>query len=462
MGIQFLLQLVLARILDPSHYGMLSIMIVFVSLSNVFIQHGFSAALIQNKDVTEDDYSSVFWVTIFITFVIYLILFITAPLIADFYSLPELIVPFRVITLMLFPGAVNSVQNARISRNLDYKKIFISNLGAIVIAGVAGIFVALSNGGVWALVVQNLVNVIASCLIMFFTVKLKIRLLIDFSRVKTLFSYSWKILASCLIESFFLNLRSLTVGKIFNETILGFYNRGKQFPEYAMTAINSSVQSVMLSAMSREQDQKERVKILARKTIRVGCYVLFPMMAGLAAVASPLIKVLLSEKWLPCVPYMQIYCIAMALMPIHSCNLQAINALGHSDIYLRLEIIKKIFLVAALVIAVVFFKSPLAIALTGAIAEILGLFINAFPNKKLINYSYKDQFKDITPFICLSIAMFIIVALMSLLHLSEPLLLVSQVVAGMVVYLSLSWVFKVPEFKMLKDYAINILKKFFR
>ena len=223
---QFVLQIVLARILDPAHYGVLSMMIIFTTLANVFIQRGFNTSLIQNKDVTEDDYSSVFWVTMTIAVAIYGLLFFSAPLIAKFYKMPDLVSPFRVLCLVLFPGALNSVQLAKISRNMDFKKVFKSNVAAILVSGIVGIILALLGAGLWALVAQNMLNTIVACIVMWFTVKWRPRLVCNFSRVKVLIKYGWKLLVSGLIDTLYQDLRSLVIGKKYNSSTLGYYIRG--------------------------------------------------------------------------------------------------------------------------------------------------------------------------------------------------------------------------------------------
>ena len=457
-GVQFILQIVLARILDPAHYGVLSLMIIFVTLANVFIQSGFNTSLIQNKDVTEEDYSSVFWVTLIIAVTLYVLLFLGAPVIADFYDMPEIVVPFRVLALMLFPGAINSVQLAKVNRDMDFKKVFLSNIGAIVISGAAGIIIAVMGGGLWALVIQTLLNVVVACMVMRFTVSWKIRFVCNFQRIKVLFAFGWKLLISRLMDTFYQDLRSLVIGKKYNESTLGYYNRGKQFPQFIITAVDSTVQSVMLPALSKEQDDTITVKTITRQSMIASSYILFPIMAGLAAVATPLISLLLTDKWLPAVPYMQIYCFSLAFRPVHTCNLQAINAMGRSDVFLKLEILKKIYGIALLVIAVVFFDSPIAIAVTGIFSTIISCFVNASPNKKLIGYSYFEQMKDVLPSLLAASVMFLAVWFVGNLSISLIPLLFIQVTLGVVIYIALSVLFSLNGYKFFLAFAKSLLK----
>ncbi len=457
-GVQFVLGLVLACILDPAHYGVLTIMVIFTTLANVFIQNGFNTALIQNKDVKEEDYSSVLWVSLGIAGVMYGIIFVFAPIIGTFYEMPELVSPLRVLALMLFPGAINSVQLAKVSREMDFKKVFISNIGAIAISGIAGIIIALNGGGLWALVAQTMLNVFIASIVMMFTARFKLYFRVDLKRIKVLFAFGWKLLVSGLIDTLYQDLQSLVIGKKYSSATLGFFNRGKQFPQFLMNSINGAVQSVMLPAMSEKQDDKLQLKEMVRNSISISSFIIFPMMAGLAGVAEPLIKLLLPDKWLPCVPYLQIYCISFAFYPVHSCNLQAINAIGRSDLFLKLEIIKKSYGLIALVIAVFCFDSPAAIALTSVITGFLSFLVNAYPNKKLIDYSYLEQLRDICPSLVMSVLMCSLVLLLGMLKINTILLLLLQVSAGVVFYLLSAELFKISPYVNLKSIVISNLK----
>jgi len=462
-GIQFVLQIILARLLDPEHYGVLSLMIVFTTLANVFVQNGFNTSLIQNKDVTEEDYSSVLWVSLGIAGVLYMVIFAAAPLIAAFYNMPDIVAPLRVLALMLLPGALNSVQLAKVSREMDFRKVFYSNIGGVVVSGVVGIVIAYMGGGLWALVVQTLLNIAVACVVMFFTVRVKFRFVCNFKRIAVLFSYGWKLLVSALLDTLYQDLRSLVIGKKYDSGTLGYYNRGKQFPQFIINAINGAVQSVMLPAMSADQDDKAKVKAIMRNSITLSAYVIFPIMAGLATVAEPLVRLLLTEKWLPCVPFLQIYCFSFAFYPVHSCNLQAINAMGRSDIFLKLELIKKGYGIAVLAVAVFCFDSPVAIAATGLITTWIGWFVNAYPNKKLIDYSYKEQIIDMFPSLLRALAMFGCVLLAGrwckAVAMADIVIIAIQIVIGVGVYLILSIVTKSKQFYFLLEQGRKLLKK---
>lgn len=266
-GCQFILQLILARLLSPDQYGALAIMMIFITIANVFIQFGFNTSLIQSQSVNEKDYSSVLWVSLLIAAFFYLIFFWGAPYIANIYGMPELLDSLRVLALILFPGAVNAVQLAKVTKEMNFKAIFYSNLIAIVVSGTIGVLLAYKGYGLWALVVQNIINSVIICIIMRFTVQLKLYLFCDIKRVKILFSFGWKLVISSLLNSITENIRGLVIGLKYDSSMLGYYNRGMQFPQYAASVIQGTLQSVLLPAMSEEQNEKAIAKEIMKNVI---------------------------------------------------------------------------------------------------------------------------------------------------------------------------------------------------
>ena len=451
-GIQFIVQIVLARILVPNDYGVIALIAIFITIANVFVQSGFNTALIQKKDANEADFSSVFYLSLLVASLLYLIFFFTAPLIASFYGESQLILILRVLSITLFFGAFNSIQNAVISKKMQFKKLFFSSLGAILVSGTVGIVSAYSGLGVWALVAQQLTNQFMITAILWFTVKWRPKLIFSLERVKRLFSYGWKLLVSSLIDTLYMNLRSLIIGKIYNPAMLGFYNRGEQFPQIIVTNIDGSIQSVMLPTLASEQDNRQRIKDIVRRSIVTSSFIVFPMMIGLAVIAEPLVKILLTDKWLPCVPFLQIFCVSYALWPIHTANLQAINALGRSDIFLKLEIIKNV--IGFIILGVSIPYGVYAIAIGMLISGILATFINSYPNLKLLNYSYKDQWKDITPSLILSLIMGAIIYNFKWFHMASWFTLIIQISLGGIIYFGMAKLFKLECLK----YIINTIK----
>lgn len=447
LGIQFVIRIILARLLSPEHYGVLTLMMVFITIANVFVQSGFNTSLIQDNDVTEEDYSSVLWVSLSIAAVIYFAIFFTAPLIAQIYKMDIIIEPLRVLALMLFPGALNSVQLAKVSREMDFKKAFYSNLTGNLFSGFIGVLVAYNGGGLWALVVQSLLNVLITCFIMKFTVRLQIRFVCNWSRVKVLFSFGWKLVISSLLNAVTEDIRSLVIGIKYDADILGNYNQGMQFPQYGINIIQGPITSVMLPAMAEKQSAREQAKAVMKNAISLGAYIVFPMMAGMAAIATSFIRILLTDKWIDCVPYMRIYCLIFAFYPIYICNLQAINAMGRSDIFLKLELIKQLYNMAILLVAVFYFKSPMAIAVSAVISIPVNLLVNIFPNKRLLNYSLSEELRDIFPAGILSAFLFGICYSIEYLGLSSIITIGLQIAIGILVYVTASILFRITAFQ---------------
>ena len=446
-GIQFVIQIMLARLLLPADYGIIALVIVFISIAGVFVQSGLNTALIQKKEADELDFSSVFYLSLFVACLIYIILFLGAPFLAAFYDMPQIISILRVLSVTLFFGAFNSIQNAVVARNLQFKKLFFSSIGAIFVSGTIGIFMAYTGFGAWALVGQQISNQLLITLILWFTVRWRPRLLFSFERVKGLLSFGWKLLLSALIDTAHRDLQNLIIGKIYNPAILGFYNRGQQFPLTVVSNVNGSIQSVMLPVLAFQQENRSRIKDMMRRTIVTSSFIMFPAMVGLAVTARPLIKILLTDKWLPCVPFLQIFCMVYALWPIHTANLQAINALGRSDIFLKLEIIKKI--IGLFILAVTIFYGVYAIALGQVLCGIISIFINAYPNKRLLGYSYKEQWNDVLPSVLLSLVMGAVVYCFRWLGLLALTTLVAQVCVGIIIYIGIARAFKLECFNYL-------------
>lgn len=454
--VQFILTIVLARVLAPNDFGLVALVMVFITIANVFVQSGLNTALIQKKDSDDLDFSSVFIASLGIATILYALLFFFAPFIAEFYSNDALIPVIRVLSLTLFLGAINSVQIAYISRNMMFKKLFYRSLGAIIPSGILGIAFAMVGFGVWALVIQQLSNVFLAIVIMWFTVPWRPKLAFSFARLKQLFSFGWKLLCSSLLDTGYHNLIGLIIGKVFSPSDLAYFNRGEHFPSFLVNNINSSIQSVMLPSLSAHQDDRVQMKRLMRRAIKTSSFVIIPLMVGLAALAKTVVLLLLGEKWLPCVPFVQIYCFIYMFYPIHTSNLSAINAMGRSDIFLKLEVIKKCVGITFLLGGLFYFNSPLGIAYGACVSTTLCAFLNAYPNKKLMKYGYFEQIKDIIPSFFIAVPMGLGIYALELLHLPTLFSLCLQILSGILFYFSLAKLFKLESF----DYLIKTVKEF--
>jgi teichuronic acid exporter len=452
-GVAFVMGVVLARLLSPEDYATRAILLVFVSIAQVFVQSGLNTALVQKLEVDETDLSSVFYLSLGISAACYALLFFAAPLIAAYYSQPSLTPLMRAMGLMLFPGALVSVQQAVVARRMAFHKLMVGSILSTAVSGVVGIGMAYGGLGVWSLVGQQIVNQTALAAILFIILKWRPRALFSRRRVGVLFSFGWKLLVSSLIETVYNNLRTLVIGKMFNKDQLGFYNRGRQFPELLMNAVNGSIQSVMLPLFAGEQERRERLKAMMRRTVMVSSYMVFPLMAGLALVARPMVSLLLTDKWLPCVPFVWICCADFAFYPVHTSNLQAINALGRSDVFLRLELIKKAYGVGILAVTVLCFPTAYAIAAGSVVSTLIGTFVNAAPNKKLLGYSYGEQVRDLLPSLGMTLVMGAAVWLAGRLPLANLPLLLVQAAVGAGVYTGLSLLLKPEAYRGMIDMA---------
>lgn len=457
--VSFVVSIVLARILAPSDYGAIAMVMIFVTLANVFVEGGFSSALVQKRDADKLDFSTVFYFSVFFSVVLYAVLYIVAPYISRFYGEGyEILTPvLRVIGLQVIVYGANSVQQAYVSKKMMFKKFFWSTFVGTFVSAVVGLVMAYSGYGIWALVGQQLTSVITNTVVLYLVTKTLPGLMFSFQRLKGLFGYGAKILGASLLVSLFLDLRSLIIGKIYSAKDLAFFDRGRQFPNLIVTNINSSVGAVLFPKMSQEQDDKERIKQTCRNSIRFSSFVMMPLMLGLAACAEPFVRILLTDKWIECVPFLQLFCVIYMFYPMHTANMQAIKALGHSGTFLKLEIIKKSLELIGLLL--VMNISVTAIAINMAVLTTLFTFVNAYPNIKLLNYTFKEQMNDILPPIAMSVCMALIVYFIGeILDIPDMCVLIVQILCGISIYLSISFVFKNKE--ML--YIHSIIKEIIR
>lgn len=454
--VSFVVSIVLARILEPSDYGSIAMVMIFVTLSNVFVDGGFSSALIQKKDADKLDFSTVFYFSIVFSIFLYVILFFVAPYISRFYGDGyEILTPvLRVIGLQIIVYGANSVQQAYVSKKMMFKKFFWATLIGTIVSACIGLAMAYWGFGIWSLVGQQMAMVITNTIVLYLVTRKLPGLMFSFQRLKGLFSYGAKILGASLLVSFFLDLRSLIIGKLYSAKDLAFFDRGRQFPNLIVTNINSSVGSVLFPQMSQEQDDKIRVKQLCRNSIRFSSFVMMPLMMGMAVCAEPLIRVLLTDKWIESVPFLRLFCIIYMFYPIHTANMQAIKAIGKSGTFLMLEIIKKLLELISLLLVMKI--SVMAIAINMAVLTTLFTFINAYPNIKFLDYSFKEQMNDMLPSLLLSTIMAILVYGIGLiLPISDLGVLIVQVLFGIAFYSTLSYLTNNPEFKYLYELIVS-------
>ncbi|MCH3957753.1 MAG: lipopolysaccharide biosynthesis protein [Olsenella sp.] len=457
--IQLIVQIVMARLLAPEQFGALAIMLVFVNIGNVIVQSGLNTALVQVPDIGDDDSSTVFWLSFAISILLYAIVFVAAPDIAVFYQMDYLVSPLRGMALLLVINSYNSVQVALVQRSLEFRKIFNATIISVLCSGVLGIGSALAGTGLWALVIQQLSYQALNCIALSRQVRWHPTLTFKVDRARTLFGFGWKLLVSALLDQGYQSLSDLIVGKQFSPTSLGFVSQGKKYPQALGNMLDGSIQPVMLSAVSRVQNDKASVKRLVRRALKTSTFLIVPAMTLFGVAAEPLVRLLLGEQWLPCVPFLQIYCFVYALLPIHTTNLQALNGMGRSDLFLKLELIKKAYGICFILLGAFVLKDVYLLIGSYMITGIISTFVNAYPNKRVIGYSYGEQLRDIGPAFILSAIAGAITYLLVGLGLPDLVTVLLQVIVMCSIYLLLAKLFHVEELGYLVKTVREILFK---
>ncbi|MCD7955159.1 MAG: lipopolysaccharide biosynthesis protein [Lachnospiraceae bacterium] len=459
-GVAFIVSIILARLLDPEAYGTVALLTVFTSILQVFVDSGLGNALIQKKDADQLDFSSVFLFNMGMCLVLYILLYVASPLIAFFYNDPSLTPMMRVLGLTIVISGFKNIQQAYVSKHLMFKKFFFSTLGGTIIAAVVGIAMAYNGFGAWAIVAQQVVNTAIDTMILFATVKWRPHIQFSYPRFKKLFSYGWKLLVSGLLDTVYNDLRQLIIGKLYTSSDLAYYNKGKQFPNFVINNINNAIDSVLLPVMSAAQDDESSLKRMTRHSIKTSTYVMAPIMMGMAFTSNVFIPLLLTDKWNPCIPYLRVFCIVYMFRPIHTANLNAIRAMGRSDLILQLEVKKKIVGLASIFAAV--WWGPMAMAYSFLVTSILNQMINAGPNKKLLDYGYLEQLKDILPSLFLAIFMGFCTIPISLIGMTNLATFVLQVIVGAIVYIGGSVLLKMESFYFIWDILKPMIKRQFK
>ena len=453
----FIVSVILARLLEPSLYGSIALVTAITAILQVFVDSGMANSLIQKKDTDDLDYSSVFYFNLVFCLVLYGGLFLAAPMIGRIYHDLSLVPVVRVLGLTIVVSGVKNVQQAYVAKTMQFRRFFFATLGGTIFSAVVGIALAYLGKGVWALVFQQLLNVTVNTAILWLTVGWRPKPVFSWERLNVLVSYGWKLLVSQLLDTAYLKLYQFIIGLRYSTADLAYYNKGDQFPNLIMENTNASLDSVLLPVLSSEQDDKTRVREMTSRAIRVSTYVLMPLMAGLAVCAEPVVRLLLTEKWMPCVPYMQLFCVYYALWPLHTANLNAIKATGHSGIFLYQEIIKKVLETAVLLVTMRY--SVMAITWGLLFSGFASVLINAWPNRKLLNYSIFQQLRDAMPAMLLSVVMTLILYPVTRTGLHDLIKLIIMVPAGAAIYVAGSVLLKVESFRYILEIAQKLLHR---
>lgn len=455
-GMTFIVGMILARLLMPEEFGLVALAGLVLAVVNVFADCGLGQALIQKKTADELDTNTVFFAGLALSALLYICVFFLSPFFAKVFHQPSISSLIRVSALMLFLSSYNSVQTAEISRALDFRKFFYVGIISSFVSGTVGVCMALSGMGVWALIAQRMSYTLMKTITLYRIVKWLPRLQFSIERFRSLFSYGINLMASGVLGMIFNQMKGFLIGIKYEPSDLSYYNRGESLPGILCNNINGTVNQIMLPALSKLQDNPDAMKNGLRRSISLSSFLLFPMMFGLVATSDNIITILFSDKWLCAVPFLRVISIGYCFRILSSANLMAVNAIGRSDISLKLEFVKKPIFLVLLLIGM--YISPLAIAFSVALNSIFSMIINAWPNRKLINYSLMEQWKDLFPQFLIAIFMSLLVAILGMLEINMYVLFFGQVVLGIAVYLGMSKLFKLEAF----NYAERTIKELLR
>lgn len=450
--VTLVVSVILARILDPEHYGSVSIVLIFINIANVFVASGFTASLIQKKDSDNLDFSTIFYFNTLFSIALYFLIFVTAPYIEQYFQMKDLCLALRILGLKIPITAFNAIQQAYVAKQMMFRKLFWATLGGTIVSAAVGIWMAYQGFGVFALVGQYLTNSLIDTVMLWFIIKWRPIGKFSFERFKTLYSYGWKNLLTYLVRTIYDDIYSLVIGKRYSSADLAHYTKGKQYPNLIVSNLNTSLCSVLFPAFAKYQDDLPRLKEALRKAIKLSSYVLSPFLIGMAVCAEPMIELLLTSKWLPCVPFLQMVCLYQLLIPVSSANLQVIKSMGRGNTLLGLEITKRIVGVAILLISMQF--GVFMIAVGAAVATVFNSIVDSAANSKLLNYSYKQQIMDIFSGLGLSLVMGVCVYSIRYVISNSLVLLMVQVIAGAGIFVGLSHVTKNENYL----YLLNVIK----
>ena len=453
--VSLIVSIVLARLLDPENYGVISIVMIFITFCDAIVTGGFGNAIVQKKDADELDVNTMLCCSVATSILLYIIIFCAAPYIASFYNMPIIRPILRVLGLRLLISGVNSIQRAWIQKRMLFKRFFISTSFGTIISAVVGISMAYMGKGAWALVGQYLTNSFIDTTVLLITNDWKPRLQFSWKRAKEMLSYGWKVLVTTVVYTIEGDLRSLIIGKKFGSADLAYYDQGKKFPNLLVTNINTSISNVMFPVLSESQNDPTRLKQLCRRAVRIGIYLLSPLLIGLMGVADTFVIAILSEKWAPCIPFLRILTLVFLVRPFTTTCQQSILSVGRSDITLKIEIIVNAVAIGILFYSVFILESVLGIAIGTLIAELVSMGMFMYYENKIIRYSYKEQLQDLLPSLGLATVMGVIVYIVHFLPIYNGLALILQVVIGAAFYFAASYVLQFEPFV----YLVGMLKE---
>ncbi|WP_155322052.1 lipopolysaccharide biosynthesis protein [Desulfosarcina ovata] len=454
--VQFVIGIILARLLTPSDFGLVGMLVIFMAIAQTFLDSGFGSALIQRSQITQLDKSSIFYFNIIIGGVAAGFLCGIAPWIAEFYHQSILTKLLRVLSMVLLVNAFGLVQRALLTRDIDFRTQTKITLISSFVSGMIGIGMALLGFGVWSLAFQQIANAASNVVLLWFFRRWRPTWQFSIQSLREMFGFGSKLLASGLLNSLFDNIYLIVIGRLFSPADLGFFTRAKNLQQLPSQTLSGMVSRVAFPVFSSIQKDRDRIKRGVKKALTSLVLINFPMMIGLAVVSRPFVLVLLTDKWLPCVPYLQLLCLVGLMYPLQLINLSVITALGRSDLFLRLEIMKKVLVV--LNIAVTWRLGIMAMIIGQVIISFVSYYLNAHYNKALLRYSFLEQIGDLYPYLLNAILMGVAINAFAYLHILNPFFLIClQVVSGFLIYLILCHLFRFQAYLDMQHIILNRL-----
>ena len=457
MGVAFVVSIILARLLSPEEYGLIGILTIFIAIFNAIVDSGFTNALIRKQDATDTDYSTVFYTNLVLSVVLAAALFSCAKPIAVFFERPELVDLTRVMSSVVIINALAIVQRARTTKAIDFKTQTKITFISSITSGAIGIAMAYMGYGVWALVGQQISNQLLSTVFFWIYNKWMPKFVFSWASFKDMWAFGSKLLASGLIDTAWKEIYQVVIGKCYSPATLGLYTRAKQFADLCSSNLTSVVQRVSYPVLSSIQDDRTRLKFAYQRVIKTTMLPTFVLMLGMAACAESMIYVLIGEQWLECVPMLQIVCTYGMLYPLHALNLNMLQVQGRSDLFLKLEIIKKIIAIGPLLLGV--FVDIYLMLAGSLVTSLISYYLNAYYSGPFLNYSIKEQVRDILPSFGVALSMAIPVFAMSFIPMNPFILLPLQVAVGAAITIGICEAAKLPEYVELKGIALPIINK---
>lgn len=451
--------LILARILSPDEYGVISIVMIFINICDVFVTAGFGTAVVRKRQADKTDFDTAFYLSFVMSVVLYAVLFLSAPYIAKFYDMEILSSVIRVLGARLILTSLNNIQQAHIQRQMAFKKFFWATLFGTIISCIVGVVMAYSGFGVWAIVSQYLTNTAIGTVALAIIGGWNPGFSFSKSKAKEISSFGIKALCSQFIGTAQAEIQSLLMGKFFGASQLAFYEQGRKYPALFITNVDTAVNKVMLPSYAKVQDDMQELKRLLRKSIRLGVYVLVPIMIGFFVVSERFVQVILTDKWLECVPFLQIFCIIYLLRPLCTSCHQALLAINKVGIVIAIMVAINVVSFGGMFVAIFAVKDVLWIGYSLLCAELVSFVCFLISSRIIIGYKFKEQVADLIPTVFVGLVMGVSVYAVGLLNINAILLLVIQVLVGAVVYLVLSVCFKLEAFVFLKNKIFAKLKK---